>query len=191
MPRHVVLLLSGPNLNLLGTRQPEIYGTDTLLDLVRAARRTAIAHSWDLEHCQSNHEGDLVDAVQAGIGRVEAIVVNSGALTHYGWSLHDALAAFEGPIVELHLSEPREREAWRHMSVVEPLATARVAGEGAAGYPRAVALAIEAATAALSAPTSTTASSNTTASTAAASHSPASTHTPGSGSEDDDLERNP
>ncbi|WP_419864333.1 type II 3-dehydroquinate dehydratase [Candidatus Poriferisodalis sp.] len=148
MSRHVMLLLSGPNLNLLGTRQPEIYGTDTLLDHVRAARRAATERGWDLEHRQSNHEGDLVDAIHAGIGRVEAIVVNPGALTHYGWSLHDALAAFEGPIVELHLSEPREREPWRHTSVVEPLATARVAGEGGAGYPRAVALAIDAALAA-------------------------------------------
>ncbi|WP_419931509.1 type II 3-dehydroquinate dehydratase [Candidatus Poriferisodalis sp.] len=148
MPRHVLLLLSGPNLNLLGTRQPEIYGTDTLLDHVRAARRAATELGWDLEHRQSNHEGDLVDAIHAGIGRVEAIVVNPGALTHYGWSLHDALAAFEGPIVELHLSEPREREPWRHHSVVEPLATARVAGQGGAGYPQAVALAIEAARAA-------------------------------------------
>ena len=146
MPRHVVLLLSGPNLNLLGTRQPEIYGTDTLQDHVDAARRAAIERDWDLEHRQSNHEGELVDAVQAAIGRVEAIVINPGALTHYGWSLHDALAAFGGPIVELHLSEPRKRERWRHLSVVEPLASARVAGAGGAGYPRAVALAIEAAT---------------------------------------------
>ncbi len=146
MPRHVVLLMSGPNLNLLGTRQPEIYGTDTLQDHVDAARRAAIERGWDLEHRQSNHEGDLVDAVHAAIGRVEAIVINPGALTHYGWSLHDALAAFGGPIVELHLSEPRKRERWRHLSVVEPLASARVAGEGGAGYPRAVALAITAAT---------------------------------------------
>ena len=145
MPRHVVLLLSGPNLNLLGIREPEIYGTETLLDHVRAARGAATERGWDLEHRQSNHEGDLVDAVHAGIGRLEAIVVNPGALTHYGWSLHDALGAFDGPIVELHLSEPREREPWRHLSVVEPLAVARVAGEGGAGYPRAVALAIEAA----------------------------------------------
>lgn len=152
MPRHVLLLLSGPNLNLLGTRQPEIYGTDTLLDHVRAARRAATELGWDLEHRQSNHEGDLVDAIHAGIGRVEAIVVNPGALTHYGWSLHDALAAFEGPIVELHLSEPREREPWRHHSVVEPLATARVAGQGGAGYPQAVTLAIDAARAAAEAP---------------------------------------
>ncbi|WP_419911195.1 type II 3-dehydroquinate dehydratase [Candidatus Poriferisodalis sp.] len=145
MPRHVVLLLSGPNLNLLGTREPEIYGTETLLEHVQAARGAATERGWDLEHRQSNHEGDLVDAVHSGIGRVEAIVVNPGALTHYGWSLHDALAAFDGPIVELHLSEPREREPWRHLSVVEPLAAARVAGEGGAGYPKAVALAIEAA----------------------------------------------
>lgn len=153
MPRRVVLLLSGPNLNLLGTRQPEIYGSDTLLDHVNAARRAAVERGWDLEHRQSNHEGDLVDAVHAAIGRVEAVVVNPGALTHYGWSLHDALAAFDGPIVELHLSEPRDREPWRHLSVVEPLAAARVAGEGGAGYRRAIALAIEAAEGAAADPT--------------------------------------
>ena len=145
MGRHVVLLLSGPNLNLLGRREPEVYGTETLEDHVSAARRAATEHGWDLGHRQSNHEGDLVEAVHAGIGRVEAIVVNPGALTHYGWSLHDALAAFDGPIVELHLSEPRQREPWRHTSVVESLACARVAGLGAPGYPQAVAAAIDAA----------------------------------------------
>ena len=145
MGRHVVLLLSGPNLNLLGSREPEIYGTDTLEDHVLASRRAATERGWDLEHRQSNHEGDLVDAVHAAVGRVKAIVANPGALTHYGWSLHDALAAFDGPIVELHLSEPREREPWRHASVLESLACARVAGQGGAGYPTAVNLAIDAA----------------------------------------------
>lgn len=144
MARPVLLLLSGPNLNLLGEREPEIYGTATLLDHVRASRRAAGEAGYDLEHLQSNHEGDLVDAIQAARGRVAAIVINPGALTHYGWSLHDALAAFDGPVVELHLSEPLEREPWRHVSVIEPVATARVAGQGGEGYPEAVRLAVEA-----------------------------------------------
>jgi 3-dehydroquinate dehydratase-2 len=135
----VVLLLSGPNLNLLGGREPEIYGTATLDDHVAAARAVADAHGLTLEHLQSNHEGVLVDAVHAARGRCGAIIVNAGALTHYGRSLQDALASFEGPIVELHLSNPAAREEWRHASVIAPVATAVIAGLGAHGYPMAVA----------------------------------------------------
>ena len=107
-----VLLLSGPNLNLLGEREPDIYGTATLDDHVAAARAVAEAHDLELEHLQSNHEGELVDAVHGARGRCSAIVINAGALTHYGRSLQDALAAFEGPVVELHLSNPGGREPW-------------------------------------------------------------------------------
>lgn len=138
MARDVILLLSGPNLNMLGTRQPEIYGTETLREHVDAARRQASSHGFDLEHRQSNHEGELVEAVQAARNRASAIVVNAGALTHYGWSLHDALAAFDGPIVELHLSDPAAREQWRSVSVIESLAVAVIAGRGAQGYPDAI-----------------------------------------------------
>jgi 3-dehydroquinate dehydratase-2 len=134
-----VLLLSGPNLDLLGDREPEIYGAATLADHVAAAEAVASAHDLALEHLQSNHEGDLVDAVHAARGRCAAIVVNAGALTHYGWSLHDALAAFDGPVVELHLSNPAAREAWRHTSVISPVATAVIAGLGGHGYPMAIA----------------------------------------------------
>ncbi len=144
MARPVILLLSGPNLNLLGEREPEIYGSATLLDHVRAAGRRAGDAGFDLEHLQSNHEGDLVDSIQAARDRIAAIVINPGALTHYGWSIHDALASYDGPIVELHLSEPLDREPWRHVSVVEPLAVARVAGMGGDGYPEAIARAIAA-----------------------------------------------
>jgi 3-dehydroquinate dehydratase-2 len=133
-PRPIVLLLSGPNLNLLGERQPLIYGTATLDDLVGLATRTADANGLDLEHVQSNHEGDLVDAVQGARDRCAALVVNAAALTHYGRSLHDALLTFEGPLVELHISNPHAREAWRHESVVAPVATAVVAGFGGEGY---------------------------------------------------------
>ncbi|HEX2575487.1 MAG TPA: type II 3-dehydroquinate dehydratase [Aquihabitans sp.] len=130
----LVLLLSGPNLNLLGEREPAVYGTETLADHVATAGDAAAAHGLALEHLQSNHEGDLVDAIQGARGRCAAIVINPGALTHYAWSLHDALAAFDGPVVELHLSDPRAREPWRHLSVVEPVAARTVAGQGGAGY---------------------------------------------------------
>ena len=123
-----VLLLSGPNLNLLGQREPEIYGTATLDDHVAAARAVAEAHDLELEHLQSNHEGDLIDAIHAARGRCRAIIVNAGAFTHYAWALHDALAAFDGPIVELHLSNPGAREPWRSTSVVAPVATGSISG---------------------------------------------------------------
>jgi 3-dehydroquinate dehydratase II len=133
-----VLLLSGPNLNLLGERQPEIYGTTTLDDLVEAAARRAGSHGITIEHHQSNHEGMLVELVHAARGRCAAIIVNPGALTHYGWSLHDALAAFDGPIIEVHLSNPAAREPWRHTSVVAPVASGTVSGFGQLGYELAV-----------------------------------------------------
>ncbi len=130
----LVLLLSGPNLDLLGERQPEIYGTATLADHVATAEAEAERHGLALEHLQSNHEGELVEAIHGARGRAAAIVINAGALTHYGWSLHDALAAFEGPVVELHLSHPGGREPWRQTSVIAPVAAGTVAGFGGDGY---------------------------------------------------------
>jgi 3-dehydroquinate dehydratase-2 len=136
----LVLLLSGPNLNLLGDRQPEVYGAEALADHVRraavAGRRLGLA----VEHLQSNAEGELIDAVHGARGRAAAIVVNAGALTHTSWSLHDALAAFDGVVVELHLSNPAAREPFRHTSVVAPVADGSIAGFGGLGY----ALAMEA-----------------------------------------------
>jgi 3-dehydroquinate dehydratase-2 len=129
-----VLLLHGVNLDLLGTREPEIYGTATLDDHVATARATADAHGLVLEAVQSNHEGDLVEAIHAARNRCAAIVINPGAFTHYAWSLHDALAAFDGPVVELHLSNPNAREPWRHTSVVAPVAAGTIAGFGGDGY---------------------------------------------------------
>lgn len=134
-----VLLLSGPNLNLLGQREPEIYGTSTLDDHVGAARAVAEAHDLVLEHVQSNHEGELIDAIHAARGRCSAIIVNAGAFTHYAWGLHDALASFDGPIIELHISNPYRREPWRSTSVVAPVATGSICGLGGHGYQLAVA----------------------------------------------------
>jgi 3-dehydroquinate dehydratase-2 len=133
-----ILLLHGPNLNLLGEREPEIYGTATLDDHVASARAAAETAGFVLEHLQSNAESDLVDAIQQARGRCAAIIINPGALTHYAWSLHDALAAFDGIIVELHLSNPNAREPWRHTSVVSPVATGSIVGLGGHGYSLAV-----------------------------------------------------
>ena len=140
MTAPTVLLLSGPNLQLLGEREPSVYGLATLDDHVATATQAATERRLRLEHHQSDHEGDLVDLVHAARGRVQAIVINPGALTHYGWSLHDALAAFDGPVVELHLSNPEAREPWRRTSVIAPVARGTIAGFGPIGY----ALAMEA-----------------------------------------------
>lgn len=136
--RPIILVLSGPNLQMLGTREPEVYGTATLADHIATARAAADVHDLDVEHLQSNHEGDLVDAVAAARGRCVAIVINPGAFTHYSWALHDALAAFEGPVLELHLSNPAAREPWRHTSVIAPVASGSIVGFGGLGYRLAV-----------------------------------------------------
>ncbi len=138
MSTPLVVLLSGPNLALLGERQPDVHGTATLADHVARATAAAERLGLVLEHLQSEREGDLVQAVHAARGRAAAIVVNAGAITHYGWSLHDALASFSGPVVELHLSNPDAREPWRRRSVLAPVCDGTVAGFGAVGYELAV-----------------------------------------------------
>ncbi|MGD0943344.1 MAG: type II 3-dehydroquinate dehydratase [Acidimicrobiales bacterium] len=136
--RPVVLLLSGPNLGLLGERQPEIYGTATLAEHVERAEQAAARSGCELRHLQSEHESDLVEAVHSARGAVDAIVVNAGALSHTSWALSDALAAFDGAVVELHLSNPDAREPWRRLSVLAPVADGTVAGFGGLGYELAV-----------------------------------------------------
>lgn len=130
----VVVLLSGPNLGMLGQRQPEVYGHEALSDHVAAATAEAESCGLTLEHHQSNHEGELIELVLGARGRAAAIVVNAGALTHYSWALHDALACFDGVVVEVHLSNPAAREPWRHVSVVAPVADGAIAGFGGLGY---------------------------------------------------------
>jgi 3-dehydroquinate dehydratase-2 len=132
--RSLVVLLSGPNLNLLGEREPSVYGTDTLATHVARAEAAADRHGFNLEHLASNHEGELVEAVHAARGRAAALVINAGALSHTSWSLHDAVAAFSGPTVELHLSNPAGREPFRHTSVLAPVASGVIAGFGGLGY---------------------------------------------------------
>jgi 3-dehydroquinate dehydratase II len=134
----LIVLLSGPNLDLLGNREPAIYGSQTLSDHVATAKGAATKAGYSLEHLQTNHEGDLVEAVHAARGRARAVIVNAGALSHTSWSLHDALAAFDGVVVELHLSNPAAREPFRHTSVIAPVADGCVAGFGGLGYGLAV-----------------------------------------------------
>jgi 3-dehydroquinate dehydratase-2 len=134
----LILLLSGPNLNLLGEREPAIYGPGTLADHVAVATAAASKRGYALEHVQTNHEGSLVEAVHAARGRAAAIIVNAGALSHTSWSLHDALAAFAGVVVELHLSNPAAREPFRHTSVIAPVSDGCIAGFGGIGYDLAV-----------------------------------------------------
>ncbi|HEY3143205.1 MAG TPA: type II 3-dehydroquinate dehydratase [Acidimicrobiales bacterium] len=130
----LVLVLNGVNLNLLGERQPLIYGSDTLDQLMDAAKQAAAEAGLGFEHFQSNHEGELVDTVQGARGRCAAIIINAAAFTHYSWALHDALATFEGPVIEVHISNPNAREPWRHTSVVAPVATGTISGLGGHGY---------------------------------------------------------
>jgi 3-dehydroquinate dehydratase-2 len=129
-----ILLLSGPNLNLLGEREPEHYGTTTLDQIVALATETAAKFGHDLEHVQSNHEGVLVDAIHAARGRSDAIICNAGAFSHYAYALTDALAMFEGVKIEVHLSNPAARESWRHHSVIAPVVHGSITGLRADGY---------------------------------------------------------
>lgn len=129
-----ILLLSGPNLDLLGTRSPEIYGTETLHEHVRRFREAALDAGYAVRDLQSNFEGDLIEAIHAARNDAIAIVVNLGALTHTSWALCDALAVYEGVKIEVHLSNPAAREPFRHISTIAGVVNGTIAGFGALGY---------------------------------------------------------
>jgi 3-dehydroquinate dehydratase-2 len=129
-----ILLLSGPNLDQLGTRSPEIYGTQTLQEHVDRFSEQANAHGFSVRHLQSNFEGDLIEAVHDARGIAVAIVLNAGALTHSSWALADALGAFQGVKVEVHLSNPAAREPFRHVSTLAVVVDGTIAGFGATSY---------------------------------------------------------
>jgi 3-dehydroquinate dehydratase-2 len=133
-----ILLLSGPNLNLLGAREPAHYGTTTLDELVALTAETAAKFGHDLEHVQSNHEGVLIEAIHGARGRCAAIICNAGAFSHYAYALTDALALFDGVKIEVHLSNPAARESWRHRSVIAPVVDGSITGLRAEGYRLAV-----------------------------------------------------
>ena len=129
-----ILLLMGPNLNMLGEREPEIYGSATMQDHIEDAEKVANEFGYELVHFQSNNEGDLVNQIHKARGKHTGIIINPGALTHYGWSIHDALLVYEGVIIEMHLSNPNQRESWRPTSVVAPVADGSIVGFGIQGY---------------------------------------------------------
>ena len=129
-----VLLLNGPNLNLLGQRQPEVYGKGTLADVERLAREEAEAAGLGFEAFQTNHEGAMLERIHAARADAAAIVINPGAWTHTSVALLDALNAFDGPVIEIHISQVHKREPFRHHSYVSHRADAVIAGCGVEGY---------------------------------------------------------
>ncbi|WP_426189313.1 type II 3-dehydroquinate dehydratase [Massilia sp. DWR3-1-1] len=139
-----LLLLNGPNLNLLGTREPAVYGGTTLADLEAAAVAQAGAAGASLACFQSNHEGALIDRIHAARGEgVDAIVINPGGLTHTSVALRDALAAVEIPFVEVHISNVHQREAFRHHSFLSAIALGTICGLGTDGYRYAIDFALK------------------------------------------------
>ncbi|WP_299369672.1 type II 3-dehydroquinate dehydratase [uncultured Tateyamaria sp.] len=129
-----VLVLNGPNLNLLGTRQPEIYGKTTLADVEAMCAAHGQTLGIQVTCLQSNHEGALVDAIQDAKGVYDGVVLNAGAYTHTSIALHDAIVGVELPVVELHLSNIHARETFRHTSFIAPVAVGMICGFGARGY---------------------------------------------------------
>ncbi|MDN3554554.1 type II 3-dehydroquinate dehydratase [Halomonas maura] len=130
-----VLILHGPNLNLLGTRQPEIYGRETLEDIDNDLRKQALVGGWEIHCRQSNHEGELIDAIHAArLDGTAAIIINPAAYTHTSVAILDALNAFDGRVIEVHLSNVHKREAFRHHSYVSLRADGVIAGLGSQGY---------------------------------------------------------
>ena len=133
-----ILILNGPNLNLLGTRQPEVYGRTTLSDIADLCRVKAIAMGVALDFEQSNHEGKLIDLIHAARGTHQGIIINAGAYTHTSIAIMDALKSVALPVIELHLSNIHARESYRHRSYIAPVAVGQICGFGAAGYPLAM-----------------------------------------------------
>lgn len=129
-----VLILNGPNLNLLGQRQPDVYGADTLADVEQRCETVATSHKLSVRFAQSNHEGELVTLIQDARATAKAIIINPGAYSHTSVAILDALNMFEGPVIEVHISNIHAREAFRHHSYVSHRADAVIAGCGTQGY---------------------------------------------------------
>ena len=129
-----ILVINGPNLNMLGIRQPEIYGRETYEDLCRMIRQEADRLGVQVSFFQSNHEGALVDAIQEAYGRMDGIIINPGAYTHTSVALLDAVKAVSIPTVEVHISDPDTREEFRHVSYIRAACAATIKGRGLQGY---------------------------------------------------------
>ncbi len=136
MSQPVIFILLGPNLNMLGIREPHIYGHETIHDIEKMCRAEAEKYGFDVEFKQTNHEGDLVTWIQDALSKAKGLIINAGAYTHTSVAMYDALKMLENnvSVVEVHHSNPKEREAFRHISYIEPHAFAHFAGHGARGY---------------------------------------------------------
>lgn len=130
----MIAVVNGPNLNLLGSREPEIYGSTSWEEVKAGLNELAAEKDAELEFFQSNHEGALVDYLQGLRGRADGLIINPGALTHYGYSLRDALAEVDFPVIEVHISNIFAREEWRRTSVISPVVQAVISGLGTEGY---------------------------------------------------------
>ncbi len=133
-----ILILNGPNLNMLGMREPEIYGSQTLKDVEELCSQTAQDLGYNVDFRQSNHEGELVTWIQEEREKVVGIVINAAAYTHTSVAIHDALKLLDVPVIEVHISNPKQREEFRHLSYIEPVAAAVFAGLGVDGYKAAI-----------------------------------------------------
>lgn len=133
-----VLIINGPNLNLLGTREPEIYGSTTLAELDQMCVEWGAELGLSVRTFQSNHEGAIIDRIQAAGAESDGIVINAGALTHYSYAIYDALVAVGIPTVEVHISDIHSREEWRRRSVIQPACLLQISGDGLDGYHRAL-----------------------------------------------------
>ena len=134
-----ILVLNGVNLDMLGRRETEIYGTTTLSELETKIYAWASELEINVLCRQTNHEGQYIDWCHSALDGFDGVIANPGAWSHYSWAIHDALSPFEGPLVEVHLSQIDEREEWRRQSVLEPLADHRIVGKGPDGYREALA----------------------------------------------------
>ncbi|MGE5702211.1 MAG: type II 3-dehydroquinate dehydratase [Clostridia bacterium] len=129
-----VLLINGPNLNMLGKREPHIYGSDTLDDIVTRLEGVMEELGGTLVHCQSNHEGDIIDAIHSAWGVHDGIIINPGAFTHYSYAIRDAIATVPIPTIEVHISNVHAREEFRHHSVISAVTAGQIVGLGIDGY---------------------------------------------------------
>ena len=129
-----ILIINGPNLNMLGLREPDIYGDQTLDDLKELCEKAAKENAQTIDFRQTNHEGEIVSWIQEERDNIDGLIINAAAYTHTSIAIHDALKLINAPIIEVHISNPKERESFRHHSYIEPLASKVIAGMGAQGY---------------------------------------------------------
>ncbi|MDH5723573.1 MAG: type II 3-dehydroquinate dehydratase [Alphaproteobacteria bacterium] len=129
-----ILIINGPNLNMLGKRDPKQYGSMTLSDIEQLCRVTAEEYGFEIDFRQSNYEGEIVEWIQKALGQFDALIINGAAYTHTSLAIRDALELLKVPIIEVHLSQPKEREEFRHFSYIERLATETISGHKEQSY---------------------------------------------------------